>query len=221
MYFPNQDEYLNNNTVYIRVAWDNGTFSRGSGAMVGRNDVLTASHVVYHPDKTAIDVDVFPAYDGAEGPWGSFTDGVWQANYYKVGNSDNTISQKHSAWDLALIGLSDPMGDRTGWYGMRSHQSEGTFEVLGYPGEQGAKLTGDSGHAAFEHTGWRHWLNGSQTGTYDISDIYHAPGSSGGPLLNDANEVVGVVSSTSYAARIDDEWDNLMQWMTANDTLIA
>jgi V8-like Glu-specific endopeptidase len=209
MYFPNQDEYPNNCTVYIQVAWDDGTFTRGSGAMVGRNDVLTASHVVYSPGKTAVDIDVFPAYDGAEGPWGSFTDGTWQTNYYEVGNADKTISKSDSAWDLAVIGLSDAMGDRTGWYGMRSHQDDGTYELLGYPGDQGTKLTGDSGYVNYED------------GVYDISNVYHSFGSSGGPILNEANEVCGVVSSTSYGARIDDEWDNLIQWMSANDSLLA
>jgi V8-like Glu-specific endopeptidase len=104
---------------------------------------------------------------------------------------------------------------------MRSHQGEGTYEVLGYPGEQGTALAGDRGHLNYEHTDFWHWLNGSQTGVYDISDVYHAPGSSGGPILNEANEVCGVVSSTSYGARIDEEWDSLIQWMTANDSLLG
>ena len=110
---------------------------------------------------------------------------------------------------MAVIGISDPMGDRTGWYGMHSEQGSGTYEVIGYPSEQGTALTADSGHVDFEN------------GVYDISDVYHSFGSSGGPILNDSNEVCGVVSSTLYGDRIDGEWDTLMQWMSGNDTLIA
>jgi V8-like Glu-specific endopeptidase len=214
MYFPNEDEYPNNCTVYIQVEWDDGSFTRGSGAMVGRNDVLTAAHVVYDPEHTAVDIDIYPAYDGAAGPWGSFTSGEWQTNYYTVGNADNTISREDAAWDLAVIGIDDPMGDRTGWYGMRSHQGSGTYEIMGYPAEQGTALTADSGYVNFAN------------GVYDISDIYYNFGSSGGPILNANNEVCGVVSTkggevASWGARIDDEWNTLMQWMSENDTLIA
>ena len=42
-YFPNQDVSPNNRVVYVQVEWSNGTFSRGSGAFVGANDVLTAA----------------------------------------------------------------------------------------------------------------------------------------------------------------------------------
>jgi hypothetical protein len=105
MRFPNQDEYPNNCTVYVQVEWDDGSFTRGSGAMVGRNDILTAAHVVYDPAHTAVDIDIYPAYDGAAGPWGSFTSGTWQTNYYTVGNADHTISREDSTWDMAVIGL--------------------------------------------------------------------------------------------------------------------
>jgi V8-like Glu-specific endopeptidase len=221
VFFPNQDEYPNNCTVYIQVQWDDGGFTRGSGAMVGRNDILTASHVVYNPERTAVDIDIYPAYDGAEGPWGSFTSGQWQANYYEVGNADNTISKSDAAWDVAVIGISDPLGDSTGWYGMRSHEGSGTYTVMGYPSEMGTALTADVGHADFDNLDSFSWLTGSDTGVYDISDIYHNFGSSGGPILNANNEVCGVVSSTSWGARLDDEWGTVLDWMSSNDVLIA
>ena len=177
--------------------------------MVGRNDILTAALVVYHPGKTSVDIDVYPAYDGAAGPWGSFTSGAWKADYYKVGNADNTISHEDSAWDVAVVGLSSPLGDKTGWYGMHSQQGSGTYEVMGYPSAQGTQLTADTGYAKFE------------SGTYDISQIYHSFGSSGGPILNANHEVVGVVSSTAWGDRLDDEWGTVQQWIAGNDYLMT
>src|SRR3954452_13874272 len=52
---------------------------------------------------------------------------VTLSNYYEVGNADNTISHEDSAWDVAVIGLSNPLGDKTGWYGMHSQQGSGTY----------------------------------------------------------------------------------------------
>ena len=49
--FPNQDEYPYNAVALVLVTWGDGTKTRGSGTLVGRNDVLTASHVVYSPGK--------------------------------------------------------------------------------------------------------------------------------------------------------------------------
>jgi V8-like Glu-specific endopeptidase len=168
MYYPNPDEYPNNCTVFIRVQWDDGNFTRGSGAMVGRNDILTASHVVYDPERTAVDIDIYPAYDGQPGPWGSFENGAWQTNHFEVGNADGTISKEDSAWDMAVIGISDPMGDRTGWYGMQSQLGSGTYEVIGYPAEQGTVLTADEGHVNFENFDPFSWLTGNDNGVYDI-----------------------------------------------------
>jgi len=35
----------------VFVTWADGTRSSGSAAVVGRNDILTAAHVVYNPDQ--------------------------------------------------------------------------------------------------------------------------------------------------------------------------
>src|SRR4051812_14060842 len=58
--------------VQIEVVWPDGTSSLASGAMVGRNDVLTAAHVVYDSAHGgyASQIYVYPAHDGVAQPYG-------------------------------------------------------------------------------------------------------------------------------------------------------
>src|SRR4051812_11009328 len=145
MYFPNPNEYPNYRTVYIEVVSEDGNTYSGSGVMVGRNDILTASHVVYQPGFKTVDINIYPGYPGDQNgqlgppePWGSFdgqnisgltpeqvaalTSGVWQVKGWPIEITDEGIEPEQASWDLALIGISDPIGDETGWYNINSYQ---------------------------------------------------------------------------------------------------
>ena len=66
---------------------------------------------------------------------------------------------------------------------MRSYGGPGTYIVAGYPSTYGTTLVANSG-----------FVNLSYDNTlFDISQLYHAPGSSGGPLFDASNYIVGVV----------------------------
>ena len=60
--------------VHIEVTYPDGTQASGSDAVVGRNDVLTASHVIWAAEHggLATSITETPARDGAAKPFGSF-----------------------------------------------------------------------------------------------------------------------------------------------------
>ena len=58
--------------VSIYVRWSDGSRTRGSGVMVGPNDVLTAAHVVFADPATGrgrpVNITVIPAQNGMNAP---------------------------------------------------------------------------------------------------------------------------------------------------------
>jgi len=46
------NDYPYNAIVHLEVGFPDGLIYRGTGALVGRNDVLTATHVLYNPDSS-------------------------------------------------------------------------------------------------------------------------------------------------------------------------
>ena len=72
--------------VSIHVKWSDGYSSRGSGVMVGKNDVLTAAHVVYNPAHGHVtSITVYAGRNGKKFPYGAVS---WkQTNYYKINYS--------------------------------------------------------------------------------------------------------------------------------------
>jgi hypothetical protein len=112
----------------------------GSGTIVGRNDISTAAHVVNLPGYKLTQIAIYPAYDGTtirpdfssdfKAPYGSFiaTRG-FTIDYYSV--SGPQILPSDIKWDLALIGISNPIGDRTGWDQISPNQGSGNYKLVG------------------------------------------------------------------------------------------
>jgi hypothetical protein len=107
----------------------------GSGALIGHNLVLTASHVVPW---------------GQPSWWMTFTPHQFGANTQPFGQSfvsdahayiaaGQTVNQFDSAIDYAVLRLYTPLGDRLGWFGSTDYSedwNDGNYWAsVGYPGD--------------------------------------------------------------------------------------
>ncbi|GIL41410.1 DUF4214 domain-containing protein [Roseiterribacter gracilis] len=122
--------------VEIEVIWPDGSASRASGAMIGRNDVLTAGHVVYDPAHGgyASTVYVFPARDGVAQPYGFglatklLADPIW-------------VTGQNFLHDIAVITLDRNVGDLVGWYDYTAGGTDAQYTgkqiaTVGFPGDK-------------------------------------------------------------------------------------
>lgn len=214
---------------YIECTWPDGSRTRGSGVVVGTNDVLTALHVVFDAPRGgwAATVRVTPGADTLprfDAPFGTFSD-VGRING-RTNNwdqdGDGLLFDSESQFDLALIGLRSRIADSTGTLGLTSTASDFTGTILGYPGDS-AGLIQNSGVFADAS---------SRFGVFDLTTGLGG-GASGGPLLqtdaNGNNFVAGVLSSgntsdtvSTYAGLFGPsnfEW--LTQAINGNNDLIG
>jgi V8-like Glu-specific endopeptidase len=212
--------------TYIEVTFPNGFRARGSGVVIGPNDVLTAMHVVFDATQGgwARSITVMPGADTSprQLPYGSYSD--WGKVNGRTtnwdSNGDGMLYDSEAQWDLAVIGMKSPIGDQTGWIPVVSLPNDFYGVMVGYP----ARGTGMMAESVFADAS-------SVYGVYDIrSDL--GPGASGGPLLytsGGATYVAGVLSSgagngteSTYAGLFGTgTWDWLMGVMAGNDDLIA
>lgn len=210
---------------YIQTYFPDGTVIRGSGAVVGTNDVLTALHVVYNDQYGgwATRIIVTPAAD-IDDSVGSFSAelGTYGASRV-IGYSDNwdtngngSPSKDESGHDLALIGLDVNLSNVTGTLGYSSSTSNFSGTMLGYPGS-GTGLMRQSGTAVYDPSTFVYQLNGGL-----------GSGASGGPVIDDTNTIRGVLSAGDaqdtfswYAALTGSNATWLSQQIASNDDLLA
>ncbi|NWO04421.1 MAG: DUF4214 domain-containing protein [Alteromonadaceae bacterium] len=205
--------------TYIEARYADGSRVSGSGVLVGKNDVLTAAHLVYDPitDSLAEQITVYPGRDGSSVPFGSFEAAFVQS--YKVrSDSEGRLFQSDSEDDIALIALDQPVGDYLQWFDVGALTSGGPGRLTGYPGAYsdatGPRLMEDLGYV-------------SPDPNYDllrIDNLEVSPGSSGGPVWfasGNAPVVAGTVSTGSWAAELEPHSATLDQWIASNDEYIT
>ena len=232
----NRTAYPYSAAVLLGITWADGTHSSGTGAVVGRNDVLTATHVLYDPDRGgwATQINIYPGAD-----YNNVTDRFestpyslgtyrWIASAWPTGtfvNSDNeTVSYSETQYDIGVIGLSVAIGDRVGWFGLANgfDNPEWAFSI-GYPENSTGMMLATTW---VTHESWYEVY----TSTADNGGDLMGRGSSGGPLFVYSTDgqgpyIIGVKSSGGPAANhwadIGFLYDQIIEAISANDYLLG
>lgn len=219
------DLYPGSAVVFIRSTWGSETVT-GTGFLVGRNDVLTASHVIYNQalGGLADQVEVIPSYD----PTDTFDEPVYSPvnfNYFsnfdpdgdgRISAGDNRFdTQGGVELDIALLSMDVPLGDQYGWFDIDYQHDGGDVAVLGHPGTNDKRLTHDTGTAYLD----------AVDDTFNISlDLDINAGNSGGPIYYTTAEgsfAVGIVSTRFTASEIGGHESWLAPAMVENDRFLA
>ncbi|MGL5113955.1 MAG: DUF4214 domain-containing protein [Beijerinckiaceae bacterium] len=216
--------YPATSVVYIEATWDGVTYT-GSGVLVGRNDILTAAHVIYDYalGGLADSIEIFPSYDPDDLQNAVYS---WEKVEYfpnfdpdsdgrLISGDFNRPTFAGSELDIALLSTSQPLGDLFGWMGIDWGFAGGNVGVIGHPSAYGRNMTYDSGTVVASPV----------DAFYEIRrDLEVNPGNSGGPVYYDYGNgpyVVGLVSTGSAAVDVGGHQYWLEAAMLANDTLLA
>lgn len=209
------------NIAYLQVTYPDGVQFSGTASLVGRNDILTATHMVYSPDHggwaNAMDFYFGADYNSITGKFDSYgyhyTPSQWKITGWidqTFTDSDNeTVTEKESQSDIAIIGVNSPIGDDLGWLGLDpGYDGFYLAEAVGYPiGQPGMMHETASIHRSFNYSTYESY--------YDVM----GPGSSGGPLIID-NHVIGVKSTGQWWADLGYDFKALTDFMTEDDSLL-
>ena len=214
-----------NFVVYIKSTFPNGLTYTGSGVIVGKNDVLTAGHMVYSSSDGgyATSVKVIPGYDSSpvEKPYGEFYASNIQSytNFdpdgdgylYRGDGATNTFAG--SELDLAVLGFNSYLGRDIGMMWLDPYFTSGTENITGYPAYYGRNPMNSTGTATKD----------SVDTVIDTTNFEIHPGNSGGPVWHtDGNQsyVAGVVSTAAWAAAVAGHKGDLTNWLRTNDYLV-
>lgn len=218
----NDDSFPGQAVAYIVSTWGRQSYV-SSGVLVGRNDVLTASHAIYAAELGGLadEIKIYFSYDPDESNPTYYTPA--NQSYYDDFDPDNdgliysgdnrAFSLGGAERDIALLSLSEAVGDTYGWFGINYSFTSGTVGVLGFPGAYNNNLTYDSAFASKDLID-----NYVDTRNLEINS-----GNSGGPIFTGSGDnvsVVGVVSTSAAAASVTAHEAWLTSTMASNDSYI-
>lgn len=215
-----RDNQPYSNVGLIFATFPDGTTIQGTCSLVGVNDILTATHVVYNPDKggwaTGFDIyfgaDYNNRYDYFEDYGFSYSPDRWTINAWPdqafTDSNNDTMLQTEAQYDVAIIGVNSPIGDMLGWLGLDAGYINTSANAVGYPDGE----TGMMQETAYVSES-RYY------GLYESGYNVLGAGSSGGPLLV-GNYVIGVKSTGIWWADVGFLYDHLTEILDENNSLL-
>jgi Ca2+-binding RTX toxin-like protein len=220
--------------VSVEVEFADGYEARGTGAIVGVNDMLTATHVIYSPDHGgwATTIDIFPAadYNAALGYYQDkpyvfdsyrWTAVAWPDQTYADGDNEY-LTYAETQYDVSIVGFSVRIGDQTGWFGRAAgYDSPLWAYAVGYP-------AGSTGMMQAQTWVTREWGYAVYSSYANNGGDLMGPGSSGGPLFvidGGQHYLVGIKSSgtegvADHWADIGYVYDHISNAIADNDDLL-
>jgi len=210
----------------IRATFSDGTKTLGVGSVIGNNDVITSLSLIYKPDlgwATALEFHFGADYNVITGTFTntpySLTSGFrWTAKGYTdniyVDSNNNTFTQSEVQYSIAVIGLSEEIGIRTGSLGLDpGKDSNGqSFSTIGFSGSEGMvafQTTVDKSSTAGVYT--------SLSNPYPEQNVR----SSGSPLFTAEGYLVGVKVTTNWWADIGFLYSFITSELNSNNSLIT
>lgn len=181
------NQYPYSATVNLVVTFPNGTSYTGSGVMIGPNDVLTASHLLYHQNEGgyASSIVVTPGRNGASSaPYGT-------AFMKSIQVDQGWVDFGSFARDFGFITLDRDIGYSTGWHSIASLNTPVGALVYstGYPGDKGS-------YSMYVAAGT---IDGAdQTTYYFYDDLDVVQGQSGSPVFYTTGTDTAVIGIISY-----------------------
>ena len=223
-------------TGYVYVEFQNGKNVGGTFCIVGRNDILSASHVFLDeqglPPKAAYfylaadynsvtnRLEYFPnpiyTYTASTGSLLNFSE------IHK--DSDNsTLTISETKYDVALIGLNSAIGDRYGYLQIDPFAKPDNCLSIGYPAGSTGMMYRYVNATEYTKSFYELLFNSTAPTSFSAPSALH-PGDSGGPLLS-GNSVIGVASSdnssASYWAGFCFTFSKIATEIARNDSLIG
>ena len=204
--------------VSVRVRFDTESgpqYKSGSGVVVGRNDVLTASHLIYDGlYGVASHVEIVPGRMLDNQPYGTYTAVSWSHEVVDP-DGDRVLDQAEAARDYAVLSFDTPLGDTLGWMTLNPGFTAGTANLTGYPAIQSGRMTTETASTGPTDTAGVLSLEGF--------DVWR--GHSGGPVWTDGPDgplLVGLVSTIAWGFRIGGaEYDRILSLTAANEHLLG
>ena len=195
----NDDFFPYSAATYILSRWGEYV-TTGSGFIVGKNDVLTAAHVIFDSTRGGLadEILVYPSYDPNDisNDFYSPVDIKYYDNFDPNGDGyilpgDNNISSlAGTEIDIAHLKFEENLESKYGSFGVDTDFSIGEVSVVGYPVKFNFSPIFDNGNIVKDLI----------DDYFSYSNLELSSGNSGGPIYYDNGQgpyAVGIVSTDS------------------------